>query len=222
MTLPLLVVLISVAAPDDPKPAPKAAEPAAKEPMLRGELLRRMKAEQDVRVELTRLLPGAKFFDQKEREKPEAKALFAKMRTIDEDNLKWFKEVVEEDGWPGKSRVGKDGAQAAFLLAQHAVGDPAFLTKCLGLLRDAYKKGEAEGQHLALLTDRHRVLVEKKNQLYGSQLTAKDGKLVPLPIDEEENVDARRKELGLPPLADYLKAVNERKREDKPADSKKG
>jgi hypothetical protein len=42
-------------------------------------------------------------------------------------------------------------------------------------------------------------------------LTAQDGKLVPQPIEDEANVDARRKELGMPPLADYLKMVNEQR-----------
>ena len=34
--------------------------------------------------------------------------------------------------------------------------------------------------------------------------------LVPQPIEDEANVDERRKELGMPPLADYLKMANDR------------
>jgi hypothetical protein len=195
----LIVVLAGVAA---------AAEPMPAEPALRAELVKRMAAEQGVRQELSTRLPGAKFFDPEARKKPEVKAAFEKMATIDGDNLKWFKEVVGRHGWPGRSLVGRDGAQAAFLIAQHAVADPAFQTKCLDLLRAANNKGEVEGQHVALLTDRLRVLVEKKKQLYGSQLKAENGKLVPLPIEDEANVDRRRKELGMPPLAEYLKFVN--------------
>ena len=64
---------------------------------------------------------------------------------------------------------------------------------------------------MALMTDRVRDLKDKKKQLYGTQLEPKDGKLVPKPIEDEANVDARRKELGMPPLAEYLKFVNDRK-----------
>ncbi len=38
--------------------------------------------------------------------------------TVDADNLAWMKEVVVKVGWPGRSVVGEDGANAAWLLAQ--------------------------------------------------------------------------------------------------------
>ena len=98
----------------------------------------------------------------------------------------------------------------AFLLVQHADADKEFQKKCLELLKEAVAKKQALPTDYAYLTD--RVLVgEGKKQLYGTQLMPKDGKLVPQPIEDEANVDARRKELGLPPLADYLKMVNDRK-----------
>jgi hypothetical protein len=118
--------------------------------------------------------------------------------------------VIEKHGWPGKSLVGWDGAQGAFLIAQHAVEDLDFMTKCLGLLKEAYKTGEVEGEWVALMTDQLLILKEKKKQRYGTQLMPKGGKLVPHPIEHEANVDKRRKELGMPPLADYLDMVNAR------------
>ena len=131
------------------------------------------------------------------------------MEQIDRDNLAWLKRVVETHGWPGKSLVGPDGAQGAFLIAQHAVSDLDFMARCLDLLKAAHKAGDADGQWVALMTDRLLVQKDRKKQLYGTQLVPKDGKLVPQPIEDEANVDARRKELGLPPLADYLKLVND-------------
>jgi hypothetical protein len=189
-----------------------AQAPAApvKEPALREELVKRMKAEQDARREWIRLNPANKPLMPEDRQRPEVKAALEKMAAIDQDNLAWFKGVVEKHGWPGKALVGADGAQGAFLIAQHAVSDLEFMNQCLGLLKEAYKAGDAEGQWVALMTDRLLVLREKKKQLYGTQLMAKDGKLVPQPIEDEANVDQRRKELGMPPLADYLKMVNER------------
>jgi hypothetical protein len=68
----------------------------------------------------------------------------------------------------------------------------------------AAPKGEVEAQDLAYLID--RVLVgEKKKQLYGTQLLQQGGKFVPQPIADETQVDKRRAEVGMPPLAEYLK-----------------
>jgi hypothetical protein len=207
---PLLTLLIGII--QAAQPAPGNAEPpkGVKDPALREELVRRMKAEQDVRVELTRLDPAGKSLTPEDQHKPEMKAVLDKMEKIDRDNLAWLKGVVEKHGWPGKSMVGPDGAQGAFLIAQHAVSDLDFMAKCLGLLKEAYKAGDVEGQWVALMTDRLLILKDKKKQLYGTQLMSRDGKLVPQPIEDEANVDRRRKELGMPPLADYVKMVNER------------
>jgi hypothetical protein len=143
-------------------------------------------------------------------QKPQVKAVLKRMAKIDRENLAWLKGVVGKHGWPGRSMVGRDGAQGAFLIAQHAVSDLEFMAKVLGMLKAAYKAGEAEGQWVALMTDRLLVLKDKKKQRYGTQLVAKNGRLVPQPIEDEANVDERRKELGMPPLADYLSMVNDR------------
>jgi hypothetical protein len=188
----------------------KKDAPAVKEPALRAELVSRMKAEQDVRLELNRLNPANMPLTPEDRQKPEVKAVLERMEKVDRENLAWLKGVIEKHGWPGKSMVGADGAQGAFLIAQHATSDLDFMAKCLESIKEAYKAGDAEGQWVALMTDRLLVLKDKKKQLYGTQLTARDGRLVPQPIEDEENVDARRKELGMPPLADYLKIVNNR------------
>jgi hypothetical protein len=169
-----------------------------------------MKAEQDARIEFMRVAPPGKPLTPEDREKPEVKAALERMGTVDKENLAWLKGVVDKHGWPGKRMVGPDGALGAFLIAQHA-SDLDFMARCLDGLKEAYKAGDADGQWVALMTDRVLVLKDKKKQLYGTQLMPEDGKLVPQPIEDEANVDARRKELGLPPLADYLKMVNDRK-----------
>ena len=59
---------------------------------------------------------------------------------------------------------------------------------------------------MAYLTD--RVLVaEGKPQRYGSQFFTVDGELKPRPIEDEANVDARRKEVGLGTMAQYTKLM---------------
>jgi hypothetical protein len=91
---------------------------------------------------------------------------------------------------------------------QHADHDRPFQKRCLALLEEAVKKGEATGEQLAYLTDRVRV-GENKKQVYGTQLRWVDGKLRPQPIEDEANVDRRWKAVGLPPLADYLRLAEQ-------------
>lgn len=121
-------------------------------------------------------------------------------------NTSRLKEIVEQYGWPGKSLVGEDGANAAWLLIQHADRDRKFQRYCLELMKEAAQKGEIPLQHVAYLTDR-LLVAEGKKQIYGTQFTTENGKLVPFPIENEADVDKRRKEVGLPPLSEYIKRL---------------
>ena len=69
------------------------------------------------------------------------------------------------------------------------------------------KTGHIGGDQFALLTD--RVLVEQgKPQIYGTQLNGVEGGELKLaPSEAPQKVDQRRKEMGMPPLADYLCVV---------------
>ena len=102
--------------------------------------------------------------------------------------------------------VGEDGALAAFLLVQHADRDPQFQKKCLPLLEAAVRVGEASASNLAYLTDRV-LIAEGKPQRYGTQFQTVGGKSAPFPIEDAENVDARRNAVGLGPLAEYAKQI---------------
>ncbi|MFI6797222.1 hypothetical protein [Streptosporangium canum] len=49
--------------------------------------------------------------------------------------------MIAERGWPGKDMVGETGADAAWLLAQHADQDPQLQRDCLPLLQAAGRRG---------------------------------------------------------------------------------
>jgi hypothetical protein len=118
---------------------------------------------------------------------------------IDSANMKRLAEIVDAYGWPGLRFAGA-ASQTAFLVLQHA--DPNSQRKYLPLLRAAVDCHDALGDHLALLEDRVRV-ADGKPQLYGTQL--RDDPLRFAPIEDEANVDARRRGIGLGPLAGYAK-----------------
>lgn len=190
------------------RPTPQTETPAGKiDTALRQELLRRYKEDQDARMKVLTWMQKQRQTDTakvKKMDVPEVKQVLE----IDRNNTARMKEIVARYGWPGKSLAGKDGANAAWLLVQHADQDHVFQKRCLQLMEEADKKGEVEKTDLAYLTD--RVLVgEHKKQRYGTQIEEKNGQWVPLAIEDDANVDRRRAEAGLQPLADYLKMSRE-------------
>jgi hypothetical protein len=127
---------------------------------------------------------------------------------VDAENLPWLKGVITERGWPGASLVGADGAEAAWLLAQHADADPVFQRHCLGLLTAAVEAGEATRRNLAYLTDRV-LLAEGQAQLYGTQMTRLGDAWVPRNLGDPDGLDGRRTAADLEPLAEYVRQFDD-------------
>ncbi len=118
--------------------------------------------------------------------------------TITREATARMKEIVATYGWPGRSLVGSDGANAAWVLVQHADADVAFQRTCLEKMEALVQTGEAARKDFAFLWDRVAVN-EGRPQRYGTQLDGDD----PLPMEDPAHVDARRKEMGLSTLAEY-------------------
>ncbi len=72
-------------------------------------------------------------------------------------------------------------------------------------MREAVKNGKAFPANLAYLEDRVAVRQGKK-QIYGSQIGGDPETQIcyVLPLEDPDNVDKRRAEAGLPPLAEYV------------------
>jgi hypothetical protein len=116
-------------------------------------------------------------------------------------------EIVEAHGWPGRSLVGDDGADAAWLVLKHAIGDPGLQRRCLPLLELAAAGGEIPPWHFATLLDGIR-FYEGRPQVYGSMFDwDESGRLAPWPIEDPDQVDQRRASVGLPPLAEQIESV---------------
>lgn len=186
--------------------------PLVKEPQLRLELIRRAKADQDVRGVIAKAMLRAgngEGNDEATFEDATHKAEFNKLtenlRRTDTENTQRLGEIVEQHGWPTYTLVGKDGAQSAWLLVQHADLSPKFQRQCLDLMAKV-PRDEISQQNVAYLTDRV-LLAEGKKQLYGTQFTLINGAWSARPLEDESNVDKRRAAVGLPPLADYVKDI---------------
>jgi hypothetical protein len=122
----------------------------------------------------------------------------------DSINLIKVTEILDTYGWVGADKVGGTANQTLFLVIQHS--DLKTQQKYLPMMREAVKNKNANSSALALLEDRV-ALGEGKRQIYGSQIGRDDetNKNYVLPLDDPDNVDKRRAEAGLEPLADYVK-----------------
>lgn len=121
----------------------------------------------------------------------------------DSINLIKVTEILDKYGWIGADKVGGTANQTLFLVIQHS--DLKTQQKYLPMMREAVKSKKANGSSLALLEDRV-ALGEGRRQIYGSQIGRDStNKSYVLPLDDPDNVDKRRAEVGLGLLADYVK-----------------
>ncbi len=129
--------------------------------------------------------------------------LWQRIEALDSLNQIKIEQIIVKHGYPGKSKVGAQSS-TAFLVIQHA--DLAFQEKYFPLLEEAVNKNELDKGSFALLVDRIRVRKGQK-QLYGSQLSDKDGDGIFEfdPIEDEVNVNERRKRMGLGTIEEYAK-----------------
>ena len=194
----ILLVFGCLAAACAAQTARLPASAGVREPELRAELLRRMAVDQAVRESVTAVLRRGADLDS---------ASLARMAAVDSVNTAWVSGVLARWGWPGRSLVGSDGANAAFLLVQHADRDTVVQVRGLSLLERAYRAGEASGQQLALLTDRVAA-ARGEPQVFGTQADMKDGRVRLKPIADSAGVDARRAAVGLPPLREYVRVLD--------------
>ena len=122
-------------------------------------------------------------------------------------NLIKMVKILDKRGWVGTDIVGETANQTLFLVIQHS--DLAIQQKYLPMMREAVKKGNANASSLALLEDRIG-LREGRKQIYGSQIgtnpTTKTQFV--LPLQDPDNVDKRRAEVGLGTISDYVAKWN--------------
>lgn len=158
------------------------------------------KSDQSVRIAVSEALKAKK-------PKEYVDSLRGVMRQMDNINLKYVKEIIKEKGWQSPQQVGMTAAQGLFLVIQHA--DLQTQLEYLPLIRDVEKKGEILSSNLAILEDRINIR-QGKTQSYGSQVFTDrtSGKQYPYPIADVDNLDKRRKAMGMPPMQTYLKDWN--------------
>ena len=129
------------------------------------------------------------------------------MKELHEKNAKILNNIIDTIGYPTIDKVGIKANEAAWLIIQHSISQPALMKKCAALLKSAVRENKASPQNLAYLTDRIAVF-EEKLQLYGTQFDwDENGNLSPNPYDNLTKVNERRKSIGLNTLEEQTELI---------------
>jgi hypothetical protein len=170
-----------------------------KAPHLRDELLLMWTNDQRARL----LLEQKRGKLQVDYSSPELASEFKQIKQTDSFNLRKIKEILQMQGWPAISSVGRDGAFAAWAIVQHS-NDVRFQEKCLVAMKKALNRKEISPVEYAELHDRIRRKKYEK-QLYGMAIRRRKEGPDFYPIAVESNLDHRRKLIGLEPSEVYAR-----------------
>jgi VWFA-related protein len=130
--------------------------------------------------------------------------LFQGLKETRNKNASALCQLLKTYGWPSAELVGAEGVEAAFFLLKNSSFE--LQRDLLPVVIAAINKGALPRAEFPGYFDLLRLKVGLK-QLFGTQATLANGFLVLYPIEAEAQVDARRKQFGLGPLAQYLHAL---------------
>lgn len=124
-----------------------------------------------------------------------------RMEDVHCNNAEKLNKIVNEYGWPDEPLVGQDGAEAAWLIVQHAIGWPDFQRKCHALIKRSADEKRIPRWCAAYLEDRI-AMQEGRPQRYGTQWLddPHDGRIRPWRLQHSNQIDELRAEVGLGPM----------------------
>ncbi|MDF0717675.1 hypothetical protein PY092_16040 [Muricauda sp. 334s03] len=127
-------------------------------------------------------------------------AIYKKNHLVNEQKIA----EILKDGWPSLKEIGEQGNLTICNVLQHS--SPETRLNYLPLMRQATKNKELSPWLLARTED--RIATDRGQlQIYGGQIKyyPETDSFDVWPIIDPENVDKRRAEIGLEPMAEYLK-----------------
>lgn len=135
-------------------------------------------------------------------ESPQIDSLWTLQNAADSINTVRICQIIDEQGYPGRSLVGDSHASTAFLVIQHA--DLEIQEKYLDTITKAADDGEVSWSSVALLVDRINVR-NGRPQKYGSQVSQhpETKEFYFSKIAEPLKIDSVRATVGLGPLQSY-------------------
>lgn len=109
----------------------------------------------------------------------------------------WLKPVIARRGWFTISRDGAEADKAAQLIVQHADADVTFKGEMIALMEPLVEAGESDRGFFPYMYDRWAAQAGKPLR-FGFQGACKSkGVWEPLPIEDPEHLDERRRRYGV-------------------------
>ncbi|MFE6282125.1 DUF6624 domain-containing protein [Streptomyces sp. NPDC057877] len=130
-------------------------------------------------------------------------ALRRRIAQCHRDNAEALATIVRRHGWPTADVVGPHASTAALMILLHAPG-PGFRRSCRDLIARATADGRCPAIHLAYVAD-HCAVEQGQPQSYGTRIDPRT--LRPYPLDDPDHVDERRRDVGLGPLQEHVRAL---------------
>lgn len=137
-----------------------------------------------------------------------------RFEAVDQSDTSDMKKLLALYDWIRISMFGEKADSQAWLIVQHADKDIEFQKNVLVILEQLYPIGETLPANYAYLYDRVASSwadpSQRKLQRYGTQGSCLGpGKWEPIPIEDPAHLDERRASMGMPPMAEYKKLVEE-------------
>ncbi len=129
------------------------------------------------------------------------------MQAVHRENANQLRLIIQDHGWPHEQKVGPEAAEAAWLIAQHSIGEPAFMRQCRNWLDEASQLRLVPRWQFAYIDDRIRVF-EGKLQRFGTQIDIKPTGAEVHGLEDPSQVEAWRNEAGLGTLKKALAAFH--------------
>lgn len=122
--------------------------------------------------------------------------LWKEQNKTDSLNVIFIEAVFKKYSYPGKTMVGIETSDAAWLVIQHSKDIPKYIP----LIKAAAEKNELTFNKYAMMYDRY-LMYQNKGQVYGTQCTSmqlKSGKdeMYVWPVQDAAHVNERRKKAG--------------------------
>lgn len=116
--------------------------------------------------------------------------------------------IVNTYGWRGKAYFGEASSMALLITFMHA--GISYQKKYFSLMKEAALKGNLPPEGFAMIAD-CIALHDSGQQLYGTQFRFRrgvPGYAEPFPVASPEELDVRRKQIGLEPYQQFIAHFN--------------
>lgn len=138
----------------------------------------------------------------------------AEMEKLHNKNADVLNAIIDDIDYPTIDKVGEEASESAWLVIQHAIGQPGFMKKCLERLEKLAAENKVYAGNWAYLSDRVAIF-EDKPQLYGTQFDwDENGDLSPSAYDDLEKVNERRRNIGFNTLEEQTEIIRSRARKE--------